>query len=106
MKNIKESADGVSVSILGKEFMVACPPHERDSLAAAAAYLDRKLREIQASGKVLGTERAAIVAALNISHELLDLRKRGGMSESTSQKVRFLQSKIDAALHWDAPVRQ
>lgn len=106
MKDIKESSEGISVSILGKEFMVACPPQERESLMAAAAYLDRKLREIQTSGKVLGTERTAIIAALNISHELLELRKRGGLSESTSQKVRFLQSKIDAALHWDAPTQQ
>jgi cell division protein ZapA len=106
VKDIKDSADGVAVNILGKEFMVACQPHERESLIAAAAYLDKKLREIQASGKVLGTERAAIIAALNISHELLDSRKRGGLSESTNQKLRFLQTKIDAALHWDAPVRQ
>lgn len=106
MKDIKESPEGISVSILGKEFMVACPPNERESLVAAAAYLDRKLREITASGKVIGTERAAIIAALNISHELLDARKRGGLSESTSEKVRFLQNKIDAALHWDAPAKQ
>ena len=103
---MKDVSDGISISILGKEFMVACPPQERDSLLQAATYLDKKLREIQASGKVLGTERTAIVAALNIAHELLDLRARGGLSENAVQKVRFLQNKIDAALHWDAPLRQ
>jgi cell division protein ZapA len=103
---VKDVNDGISISILGKEFMVACPPQERDSLLQAATYLDKKLREIQASGKVLGTERTAIVAALNIAHELLDLRTRGGLSENAVQKVRFLQNKIDAALHWDAPLRQ
>lgn len=103
---MKESTDGISVTILGKEFRVACPDDERESLLAAAAYLDRKLREVQASGKVIGTERAAIVAALNISHELLELRKSGGLSENATQKVRLLRNKIDAALRWDGQPHQ
>ncbi len=92
------SADGVTVSILGKEFAVACPENERAALVAAAAYLDKKMREIHTSGKVLGTERTAIMAALNIAHELLDLRVQGGMPADVNQKLRFLQSKIDAVL--------
>lgn len=103
---MKDNSDGVSVTILGKEFMIACPPHERESLIAAANYLDRKMREIQASGKVLGTERTAIIAALNIANELVELRARGGLSEDMSQKLRFLQNKIDAALRWDVHPRQ
>jgi len=54
----------------------------------------------------MGTERTAIMAALNIAHELLELRERGGMAVDTVQKIKFLQSKIDAALHWDAQTRQ
>lgn len=103
---MKESMDGIAVNILGKEFRVACPDDERESLLAAAAYLDRKLREVQASGKVIGTERAAIVAALNISHELLELRKSGGLSENATQKVRLLRNRIDAALRWDGQPHQ
>lgn len=103
---MKDSAEGVAVTILGKEFRVACPEDERDSLFAAAAYLDRKLREVQASGKVIGTERAAVVAALNIAHELLEARRQGGLSDDATQKVRLLRSKIDAALHWDGQTRQ
>lgn len=103
---MKESTDGVTVSILGKEFRVACPDNERDSLIAAASYLDRKLRETQASGKVIGTERTAIIAALNIAHELLELRRSGGLSEGATQKVRLLRNKIDAALRWDGQPRQ
>lgn len=103
---MKDNSDGVSVTILGKEFMIACPPHERESLIAAANYLDRKMREIQASGKVLGTERTAIIAGLNIANELVELRARGGLSEDMSQKLRFLQNKIDAALRWDVHPRQ
>ena len=103
---MKETSDGVSISILGKEFMVACPPHERESLLAAANLLDRKMREIQATGKVLGTERTAIIAALNLANELLDLRMHGGLSQDVHQKLKFLQSKIDAALRWDGQVAQ
>jgi cell division protein ZapA len=103
---MKESHDAVNVSILGKEFVVACPESERAALVAAAGYLDKKMREIQASGKVIGGERAAVMAALNIAHELLDLRNRSGMSVDTVQKIKFLQTKIDAALRWDAQTRQ
>ncbi len=96
---MKTLSDGVTVNILGKEFMVACPEGEREALAAAANFLDRKMREIQESGKVIGTERCAIMAALNITNDLLDLRKRADISPDVNQKLRFLQSKIDAVLH-------
>lgn len=92
------AGDGVSVTILGKEFAVACPEDERAALVAAAAYLDKKMREIHTSGKVIGTERTAIMAALNIAHELLALQREGGMPADVNQKLRFLQSKIDAVL--------
>jgi cell division protein ZapA len=96
---LKTSAsDGVSVTILGKEFAVACPENERAALLAAASHLDKKMREIQASGKVIGTERTAVMAALNIAHELLELRAQGGMPADVNQKLRFLQGKIDAVL--------
>ena len=95
---MKTASEGVTVTILGKEFVVACPENERNALISAAAYLDKKMREIQTSGKVIGTERTAIMAALNISHELLDLRSQGGMPADVHQKLRFLQSKIDAVL--------
>jgi cell division protein ZapA len=90
--------DGVTVTILGKEFIVACPENERAALTAAASHLDKKMREIQSSGKVIGTERTAVMAALNIAHELIELRGEGGMPADVNQKLRFLQSKIDAVL--------
>lgn len=103
---MKDTNEGVTVNILGKDFMVACPESERGALIAAADYLDKKMREIHASGKVIGAERAAIMAALNITNELLELRGRGGFSVDASQKLKFLQNKIDAALRWDAQPRQ
>lgn len=95
---MKTVPEGVTVSIMGKEFMVACPEGEREALTAAATFLDRKMREIQESGKVIGTERCAIMAALNITNDLLDLRKRGTTTPDVDQKLRFLQTKIDAVL--------
>lgn len=95
---MKEPRDGVTVTILGKEFLIACPENERQALIESAEYLDRKMREIHATGKVIGTERTAIMAALNIANELLELRRRGAMSEELSRKLRFLEQKIDTAL--------
>lgn len=103
---MKEASDGVTVTILGKEFRVACPDNERQALLAAADYLEHKLREIQASGKVIGSERTAIITALNITNELLELRRSGGLSEDATQKVRLLRNKIDAALRRDGQPRQ
>ena len=95
---MKTTGDGINVSILGKEFLVACPPDQRASLMAAASYLDEKMREIQRSGRVIGTERCAIMAALNIANEFLEIQQNQGVSVETSQQIRNLQSKIDAVL--------
>lgn len=95
---MKTTSNGVNVNILGKDFLVACPDSERESLAAAARYLDDKMREIQKSGKIIGTERCAIIAALNIANDLLQIKGRDGITGETSQKLRFLQTKIDAVL--------
>lgn len=96
---MKANHEGVNVSILGKEIMVACPVSERESLTAAAKYLDGKMREIQNSGKVIGGERCAIMAALNIANDFLEIQGgSGGNSKEMSKKLRFLQSKIEAVL--------
>ncbi|GMQ91162.1 MAG TPA: cell division protein ZapA [Acidiferrobacteraceae bacterium] len=96
---MKTDQEGVKVSILGKEFVVACPDNEKNALLAAASYLDEKMRAIQDSGKVIGAERCAVMAALNIAHDFLDLQQNSGVSSEMAQKLRFLQTKIEAALH-------
>ena len=95
---MKDSTGAITVTILGKDFMVACPDNEREDLLAAASYLDKKMHEIHASGKVIGIERSAIMAALNIANELLELRSRKKLPPDISDKIKFLQNKIDAAL--------
>ncbi|WP_286220879.1 cell division protein ZapA [Marinobacter apostichopi] len=83
------------VKILDKEYLVACPDEERDALTRAARHLDSKMREIRASGKVFGTERIAVMAALNITHELLE---RDTMSDTTSSVLKAMDSKLNNAL--------
>lgn len=61
----------VSVRILEKEYQVACPAEERDNLLRSAELLNRKMREIRESGKVIGLDRIAVMAALNLTNELL-----------------------------------
>jgi len=85
----------VEVRILDKEYLVACPEEEREALLRSARHLDQKMREIRASGKVFGTERIAVMAALNITHEMLE---RDTMSEATSSILKAMDSKLDSAL--------
>ena len=64
------------IEILGKEYPVACAPEQEQTLLAAAHNLDQQMRKIRATGKVIGLERIAIMAALNLSHEVLSLREK------------------------------
>ena len=66
----------LDVSILGREYRVACKESERDELMQAVQYLDQRMREIRDAGKIAGTERIAVMAALNITHELLGAKAR------------------------------
>ncbi|MEF3193420.1 MAG: cell division protein ZapA [Halothiobacillaceae bacterium] len=71
-----EPAIPVDITILDKEYRVACPESQREALERTARYLDGKMREIRHTGKVIGNDRVAVMAALNITHELLQLRAR------------------------------
>ncbi len=87
------------VMILGKEFIVGCPPEEKEALHDSARLLDRKMREIKDSGKVIGSERIAVMAALNIAHELIEERSRGsGYSRDLGERLRAMQDKIETVL--------
>ncbi len=90
----------VTVQILDKDYLVSCPEDERDALTASAQYLDTKMREIRSSGKVVGADRIAVMAALNIAHELLDKQhQKDDYQQSISSRIRAIQSKIELALN-------
>lgn len=97
-----------AVTILDKEYHVACPPAQQAELLLSARHLDEQMRAIRATGKVIGLERIAVMAALNISHQLLQARS-GGVAEdggsggdvdsADARSIAGLNAKLDEALH-------
>jgi cell division protein ZapA len=88
-------AHGVDVNIMGREFKVACSDDEREGLITAVNYLDKKMRDIRDTGKVVGVERIAIMAALNLSHELLTTRSGGFDIGDFKRRIVSMQEQID-----------
>lgn len=97
---MSESSIPVVVHILDKEYRIACQKGEEDGLLASARFLDQKMREIKAGGRVIGTDRIAVMTALNLAHELLVGNNR---NDNGAQKVRerlqAMQEKIEIALN-------
>ena len=92
------SNKGVNISIMGREFSVACPPQEQDDLLAAARHLDQSMKDIQKTGKIIGAERCAIMAALNITNELLKLQRSTAGQDQVQSKLASMQERIDEVL--------
>lgn len=92
----------VSVRILEKEYSIACGHDERAALLDSAELLNTRMSEIRSSGKIVGVDRIAVMAALNLAHELLQLRvadnKSAAQSAATTSRVRQLRERVDAAL--------
>lgn len=91
----------VTVRILDKEYQVACPAEQEAELIVSASYLDKQMRSIRESGKVIGLERIAVMAALNISHELLRASEQDEMVPDVKpgdEAVTDLTRKIDEAI--------
>jgi cell division protein ZapA len=96
---MSDGADTVEVNLLGRTYRVACEEGERESLMQAVAYLDAKMNEIRKAGKVVGAERIAVMAALNVAHELLSVRLGGGFDlGQAKRRINAIESKIDAAI--------
>ena len=89
-------SSGVDVNIMGREFKISCSEEEREGLITAVNYLDKKMREIRDTGKVIGVERIAIMAALNLSHELLTSRSGGFDIGEYKRRIASMQEQIDA----------
>ena len=89
----------LNLDIMGREFCVTCPDEEREEIQLAAAYLDRKIQEIKAEGKVIDSDRIAIIAALSITHELLMLRNGTGFDmDGFRRRINSLKKKIDEVM--------
>lgn len=96
---MSEKAKALDVNIMGRNYRVACADDEREALLAAVAFVDKKMTEIKAASKIAGTERIAVMAALNIANELLSVRLGGGFDiAELRRRMNSMQSKLDQAL--------
>jgi len=83
---------------MGKEYRVACPEEEKDNLLASAKLLNEKLREIKLQGSVIGTERIAIMVALNMSHEILHNETLATEHDDLNQRIDALSERINDSM--------
>jgi cell division protein ZapA len=89
----------VNLRVLDKEYVVACPEEERDTLMASAQYLNKKVQEVREGGKVVSTERIVVISALNIIHEYLQYKQqRETQVDTAKNEITRLENKIELAL--------
>jgi cell division protein ZapA len=89
----------VSVRILEKEYQVACLPEERSELLDSAEFLNLKMREIRDGGNIIGLDRIAVMAALNLANELLKVRRTGAsVGGDVTPRVRQMRERVETAL--------
>ncbi|WP_428036672.1 cell division protein ZapA [Amphritea sp.] len=93
---MSSSPRNISVTLLGKEYVVACPPEAEGELLKAAAYLDKKMQEIRAGGRIFGAEKVAVMAALNITYELQS--KQTEERQATNIRLDQLSQLIEQTL--------
>ena len=95
------SADskGLQINVMGREFRVACPEDEQKGLLEAVDYLNQKMSEIRDNGKVIGLERIAIMAALNIAHELLATKVGGFDIAQLKRRMENMKTMLDQAMY-------
>lgn len=99
--------NGVTINVLGREFRVGCPEGEQKQLLASVDFLNRKIKEVRDTGKVVGNERIAIMAALNIAHEMMSNPGKGSSAKSAvddggiKRRILAMQETLDSALAAD-----
>jgi len=95
----KSDQVAVSIKILDREYRIACPEEEQKALLESADHLDKRMREIRDSGRVVGLDRISVMAALNIANDLLACqRKDRDVDDKFGKRISALRSKLDAAL--------
>ena len=95
---MSDSANTVEVQLLGRTYRVACEENEREALMQAVAYLDAKMNEIRKAGKVMGAEHIAVMATLNVAHELLSVKLGGFDLGQAKRRLSAIESQLDAAI--------
>jgi cell division protein ZapA len=92
--NCVSKTEALTIKIMDKEYRVACPPEEKDNLLASADLLNSKLKEIKQQGSVIGTERIAIMAALNLSHDILSNQSLSAENNDLNKRIDALSERI------------
>ena len=92
------STVSLKIHILGKEYQVNCPPEERDALERSAELLNEKMEEIRSGSQIIGLERIAVMAALNLAHDLIQTEQSAEQNSFASDVLQTMNSKIDSAL--------
>jgi len=92
------SKEGVKVVIMDREFTIACKKNDREDLLEAAAHLDKQLRVVQAQSKVVGLEHCAVITALNLSNELLQLRRNSQVPGDLNARLQALTTRVERAV--------
>lgn len=95
----RQPPNTVAIEVLGNEYQIVCPPDQEKSLREAAQYLNEQMRQIRQKGKIIGVERIAVMAALNITHQLLALKDNPVEEVDRTQELKRLNSKIDYSLN-------
>jgi len=88
----------VNIRILDKEYQVNCPPEEQSALLRSSQLLDTRMREIRKSGHVIGLERIAVMAALNLTYDLLMAETKASGSDHINRDLDDLDTKLSDAL--------
>jgi len=97
--SVKTKRQPVSITILGKDYRIACSEDEQETLLQSAQELDEQMREIRDSGTVNGVDRIAVLAALNLTHELHQVQNRGSKPKSyITDQLSNLRHKIENVL--------
>lgn len=96
---MSESGRPLSVRILEKEYFVACAPEERTDLLDSAEFLNSRMREIRDSGKIVGLDRIAVMAALNLAHEIITLRASAtGTEQELGHRLKAMRERVESSL--------
>ena len=96
-----------TIRILEKEYVVSCPDGEQDALRASVSYLDDRMREARESGNIIGTERVAVMTALNLVHDYLRLlREREAQASNLASSIHRLEEKVGATIQANRSARE
>jgi cell division protein ZapA len=96
---MSKGPNAVKVHILDKEYLVACPDEEKDALLSSAKYLNDKMADIRTGGKVVGIDRIAVMAALNLAHDVIESESIDtSQLDSYGTRIRELNDRIENTL--------